>query len=199
MLLLSALAGPLTPALAQTKNVELTGRVTDEKTGDPLPGAVVHIKGTTHEVVAGNDGEFRFITGQRIPVTYIVSYVGYKQKEIEVGTYAHAELRLQGGNAQLNDVVVVGYGTQRRSDVTGAIAGVSKTALGQPAVSFDNLLQGAVAGVAVTQNSSQPGSTSAIRIRGGNSISFSNSYFHYILFYNNLIISEFDNLAMPSK
>ena len=108
----------------------------DDKTGDPLPGAVVHIKGTTHEVVADNTGEFKFITGQRIPVVYIVSYVGYKTREIEVGNYDHAELKLTGGNAQLNDVVVVGYGTQRRSDVTGAVAGVSKTALSQPATSF---------------------------------------------------------------
>ena len=109
-------------AYAQTKNVELVGRVSDEKTGDPLPGAVIHIKGTTHEVLSDNNGEFKFITGQRVPVTYIVTYVGYKAKEIEVDNYDHAELKLQGVNAQLNDVVVVGYGTQRRSDVTGAVA-----------------------------------------------------------------------------
>ena len=173
---------------AQTKNVELVGRVVDDKTGDPLPGAVIHIKGTTHEVAADNTGEFKFITGQRVPVVYIVSYVGYKTREIEVGTYDHAELKLTGGNAQLNDVVVVGYGTQRRSDVTGAVAGVSKTALSQPATSFDNLLQGAVSGVSVTQSSGQPGSTAGIRIRGGNSISFSNDPLYVIdgfIVYNN--------------
>jgi len=170
----------LNVAYAQTKNVELVGRVTDEKTGDPLPGAVIHIKGTTHEVLSDNNGEFKFITGQRVPVTYIVTYVGYKAKEIEVDNYDHAELKLQGVNAQLNDVVVVGYGTQRRSDVTGAVAAVNKTALGQPEVSFDNLLQGSVSGVAVTQSSSQPGSTASIRIRGGNSISFSNDPLYVI-------------------
>src|SRR5215475_9305459 len=160
-------------AQSPTKNIALVGRVSDEKTGDPLPGAVIHIKGTTHEVAADNNGEFRFITGQRVPVVYVVSYVGYKTREIEVNSYEHAELRLQGGNSQLNDVVVVGYGTQRRSDVTGAVAGVGKNALSQPAVSFDNLLQRSVSGVAVTQNNSQPGSSAAIRVRGGNSISFS--------------------------
>jgi TonB-linked SusC/RagA family outer membrane protein len=173
---------------AQTKNVELVGRVSDEKTGDPLPGAVIHIKGTTHEVVADNNGEFKFITGQRVPVIYSVSYVGYKSRDIQVDNYEHAELKLTGGNAQLNDVVVVGYGTQRRSDVTGAVAGVSKTALSQPAVSFDNLLQGSVSGVSVTQSSSQPGSTAGIRIRGGNSISFSNDPLYVIdgfIVYNN--------------
>ena len=178
----------LNAAYAQTKNVELVGRVIDEKTGDPLPGAVIHIKGTTHEVLSDNNGEFKFITGQRVPVTYIVTYVGYKAKEIEVDNYDHAELKLQGVNAQLNDVVVVGYGTQRRSDVTGAVAAVNKTALGQPEVSFDNLLQGSVSGVAVTQSSSQPGSTASIRIRGGNSISFSNDPLYVIdgfIVYNN--------------
>lgn len=175
-------------AQAPTHNVALVGRVSDEKTGDPLPGAVVHIKGTTHEVAADNNGEFRFITGQRVPVVYVVSYVGYKTRELEVTTYEHAELKLQGGNAQLNDVVVVGYGTQRRSDVTGAVAGVGKAALSQPAVAFDNLLQGSVSGVAVTQNNSQPGSTAAIRVRGGNSISFSNDPLYVIdgfIVYNN--------------
>jgi hypothetical protein len=84
-----------TRAYAQNKNVELVGRVTDEKTGDPLPGAVIHIKGTTHEVLSDNNGEFKFITGQRVPVTYIVTYVGYKAKEIEVDNYDHAELKLR--------------------------------------------------------------------------------------------------------
>lgn len=179
---------------AQTKNIQLVGRVVDEKTGDPLPGAVVHIKGTTHEVAADNGGEFRFITGQRVPVVYVVSYVGYKTREIEVGTYEHAELKLQGGNAQLNDVVVVGYGTQRRSDVTGAVAGVSKTALSQPAGSLDNLLQGSVSGVSVTQSSGQPGSTAGIRIRGGNSISFSNDPLYvidgFIVYNNNAFVNS---------
>jgi TonB-linked SusC/RagA family outer membrane protein len=171
-----------------THNVALVGRVSDERTGDALPGAVIHIKGTTHEVAADNNGEFHFITGQRVPVTYIISYVGYKTREIEVTSYEHAELRLQGANSQLNDVVVVGYGTQRRSDVTGAVAGVGKNALSQPAVAFDNLLQGSVSGVAVTQNNSQPGGTAAIRVRGGNSISFSNDPLYVIdgfIVYNN--------------
>src|SRR3984957_1994328 len=91
-------------AAAQTKNVELVGRVSDEKTGDPLPGAVIHIKGTTHEVVTDNNGELKFITGQRVPVIYRVSYVWDKTREIAINNYEHAELKLTGDNAQLNDV-----------------------------------------------------------------------------------------------
>ncbi|MFI5138618.1 MAG: SusC/RagA family TonB-linked outer membrane protein, partial [Sphingobacteriales bacterium] len=82
----------------------------------------------------------------------------------------------------------VGYGTQKKSDVTGSIASVPKNILNQPAASFDNLLQGSVSGVAVTQNSGQPGGTATVRIRGGNSISFGNAPLYVIdgfIIYNN--------------
>jgi len=166
--------------IAQNNNVSLFGRVIDEKTKDPLAGAVVHIKGTTHEVIADQNGEFKFITGQRVPVIYVVSYVGYKELEVPVNSYGHAEIQLKGGNSSLNEVVVVGYGTQRKSDITGSVATVSKSLLSRPAASFDNLLQGAVAGVSVSQSSGQPGATSSIRIRGGNSLSFGNDPLYVI-------------------
>ncbi|MHA4810040.1 SusC/RagA family TonB-linked outer membrane protein [Flavitalea flava] len=176
------------PSSQPPHNVSLLGRVVDEKTKEPLSGAVIHIKGTTHEVIADNSGEFKFITGQHVPVVYIVSYVGYKTREVPVDSYGHAEIRLQGGSLSLNEVVVVGYGTQRRSDITGSVASVSKSLLSQPAASFDNLLQGSVPGVAVTQSSGQPGSTATIRVRGGNSISFGNAPLYVIdgfIIYNN--------------
>ena len=84
--------------------------------------------------------------------------------------------------------MVVGYGTQRKTDVTGSVASVPKTALKQPVSSFDNMLQGAVSGVAVTQSSGAPGSTATIRVRGGNSISFGNDPLYVIdgfIVYNN--------------
>jgi TonB-linked SusC/RagA family outer membrane protein len=165
---------------AQNNNVSLVGRVVDDKTKEPLAGAVIHIKGTTHEVIADQNGEFKFITGQRVPVVYIVSFVGYKTIEVPVNSYGHADIALQGGNSILNDVVVVGYGTQKRSDITGSVASVSKSNLSQPSVSFDNLLQGSVSGVSVTQSGGQPGSTATIRVRGGNSISFGNAPLYVI-------------------
>ncbi|HTI12219.1 MAG TPA: TonB-dependent receptor [Puia sp.] len=182
-------------ATAQNNNVSLFGRVIDEKTKDPLAGAVIHIKGTTHEVIADQNGEFKFITGQHVPVVYIVSFVGYKTREIPISSYGHAEIDLQGGNAVLNEVVVVGYGTQRKSDITGSVGTVSKNLLSRPAASFDNLLQGAVAGVTVTQSSGQPGATSNIRIRGGNSLSFGNDPLYVIdgfIYYND---NSLTNLA----
>ena len=113
--------------------------------------------------------------------------MGYKTKEVIVdGT--PVTIKLSDVVGQLGEVVVVGYGTQRKSDLTGAVASVPKALLNQPASSFDNLLQGGVSGVAVTQNSGQPGSTANVRIRGGNSISFGNAPLYVIdgfIIYNN--------------
>jgi TonB-linked SusC/RagA family outer membrane protein len=161
-------------------NVRLVGRVIDDKTKEPLPGAVIHILGTTHQVVADQDGEFKFITGQRVPVTYSISYTGYKTKEVNIQSYGHVDIQLTSTNGALGEVLIVGYGTQRKSDLTGSVATVSKNLLTQPAVSFDNLLQGGVSGVTVTQSNGQPGSTATIRVRGGNSISFGNAPLYVI-------------------
>jgi TonB-linked SusC/RagA family outer membrane protein len=165
---------------AQNNNVVLIGRVIDDRTKDPLPGAVIHILGTTHQVVADNNGEFNFLTGQRVPLTYEVSFTGYKTKRIDISSYGHVDVQLEESNKALGDVLIVGYGTQRKSDLTGSVATVSKNLLAQPAASVDNLLQGGVSGVSVTQSSGQPGSTATIRIRGGNSISFGNAPLYVI-------------------
>jgi len=183
---------------AQTTNVSLWGRVIDEKTKEPLAGATVHIKGTTHEVLTNNDGEFKFITGQRVPLVYSVSYVGYQSAEIPIESYGHVIVQLKGGKSALTEAVVIGYGTQRKSDVTGSVASVPKDVLSRPVSSFDNLLQGAVAGVVVSQSSGQPGATSTIRIRGGNSLSFGNDPLYVIdgfIYYND---NSLTNLAPNS-
>src|ERR1700743_893262 len=112
-------------APAQNNNVTLIGRVIDERTKDPLPGAVVHILGTTHQVVADNNGEFTFLTGQRVPATYEVTFAGYKRKAAQISSYGHVDIQLEEANKALGDVLIVGYGTQRRSDLTGSVATVS--------------------------------------------------------------------------
>src|SRR5437870_3498915 len=85
----------------QTSNVSLWGRVIDERSKEPLAGAVVHIKGTTHEVLTNNDGEFKFVTGQHVPLVYSISYVGYQGVEIPVNSYGHVVIQLKGGNGAL--------------------------------------------------------------------------------------------------
>lgn len=169
-------------------NQNIKGRIIDEKTKEPLAGASVHMKGTTHEVLTNDKGEFAFVTAQKIPIIYVVNYVGYQQKELVVNDYKYTEIELAANTSTLHEVVVVGYGTQRKSDVTGSIASVNKSVLAQPTAAFDNLLQGAVPGVSVTQSSGQPGSTATIRVRGGNSISFGNDPLYVIdgfIVYNN--------------
>lgn len=170
-----------------TINSRLDGVVLDSLTKQPIPGAVIRIKGTTNTAATDLNGKFQLVTGQRFPYTLAISYIGYKTKEV-IANGSPITIRLTETVNQLNDVVVVGYGTQKRSDITGSVASVSKNILNQPAASFDNLLQGSVSGVAVTQNSGQPGSSATIRIRGGNSISFGNAPLYVIdgfIIYNN--------------
>src|ERR1700722_13146485 len=109
---------------AQNNNITLVGKVYDSKSGVALPGATVHIKGTTHEVITDKAGEFRFLTGQRPPLVLIVSYIGYKTGENEVNSTGFITINLQETNNQLGDVVVVGYGVQTRRSLASSIAKV---------------------------------------------------------------------------
>ncbi|MBZ5856091.1 SusC/RagA family TonB-linked outer membrane protein [Flavihumibacter profundi] len=192
LVFISSLNASAQPSTDPIINTVLDGRVIDTKTEGPLEGATVQIKGTTHKVATDNHGKFSFKTGQRFPYTLLVSFVGYQSKEIYVDKSV-IEIRIQELQNQLNEVTVVGYGTQKRTDITGSVASVPKSNLQQPAVSFDNLLQGSVSGVAVTQSSGQPGSTATIRIRGGNSINFGNDPLYVIdgfIVYNNNALSN---------
>jgi TonB-linked SusC/RagA family outer membrane protein len=173
---------------AQSEEFNLLGKVIDEKTQFPLGGATVQLKGAYHEVIADNDGNFIIKAPTKFPLIIVVTYVGYDSKELNVTNAQKLTIGLTENKTRLNEVVVVGYGTQRKSDITGSIASVNKSLLAQPSTSFDNLLQGAVPGVAVTQSSGQPGSTATIRVRGGNSISFGNDPLYVIdgfIVYNN--------------
>ena len=112
------LASP-SPILSQTPvkpiiNSTLSGRVTDRTTKEPVPGAAVKIKGTTHGVSADEHGNFNFVTGQKFPYILIISSVGYQPVELTVNG-GHVEIPLTPAQTQLSDVVVVGYGTQRKA------------------------------------------------------------------------------------
>jgi TonB-dependent SusC/RagA subfamily outer membrane receptor len=174
-------------ATAQT-STSLSGRVLEARTKTPLAGATIGLSGSTNVVTTNNKGEFKFTTYKKIPLTLIVSFVGYQTQMVPVSDNNFVTIQLEEATSQLTDVVVLGYGTQRRSDVTGSVSSVSKTILSRPTTSFDNLLQGSVPGVTATQSSGQPGTSSTIRIRGGNSISFGNDPLYVIdgfIVYNN--------------
>ncbi|MBO9701310.1 MAG: TonB-dependent receptor [Sporocytophaga sp.] len=159
----------------------LKGRIADDKTGEPLVGAVLKIKDTEEGSVTDIDGNYEFITSHPFPFTLVVKFAGYEQKEVEIYEALDEDLSIKLKNSSLlNEVVVVGYGTQKRSDVTGSVATVSEEILKTPVTSVDKLLQGSVAGVQVTQSSGQPGGSVSIRIRGGNSINGGNEPLYVI-------------------
>ena len=172
-----------TTPLIQSK---LDGTVVDDITNQTIIGASVTIKGTTHGVQTDAEGKFYFQTGQKFPYTLIVSYIGYKKLEIIVEKNP-VTIHLKEERQELDELVVVGYGTQKRKDITGSVASVPKANLSQVTSSADNLLRGAVAGVVVTQSSGRPGASSSVRIRGGNSITAGNEPLYVvdgILIYN---------------
>ncbi|QKJ62678.1 TonB-dependent receptor [Flavobacterium sp. M31R6] len=172
-----------TKPLIQSK---LDGTVVNKITNLPVAGATVTIKGTTHAVVTDTEGKFYFQTGQKFPYTLVVTYIGYKKTEY-IADGSPVIINLEEELQELNGLVVVGYGSQKRKDITGAIASVPKANLNQVSSSADNLLRGAVPGVVVTQSSGRPGATSSVRIRGGNSITAGNEPLYVVdgvLIYN---------------
>ena len=150
-------------------NSTLSGQIVDEKTKEPLIGATIQIKGTTNGAVTNTDGKFFLKTGQTLPFTLVVNYVGYSPQEIQATTNT-INIELKENTSQLSEVVVVGYGTQKRSDITGSIASVPLEVRNQPVASVERLLQGAIPGAIVTQTSGQPGGGVSVQIRGNNSI-----------------------------
>lgn len=160
-------------------NSRLYGKVLDSVTRQPIPGAAVRIKSASHQIATDEKGNFVLITGQKFPYTLIISYIGYTPVEI-VATGSPVEVLLKESENKLNDVVIVGYGTQDKKDVTGAISTVPKENLNQVSSSVDNLLRGSAPGVQVTQSSGQPGASASIRIRGGNSINGGNEPLYVI-------------------
>lgn len=150
----------------------ITGRV-QSADGAPLAGASVTVKGTTIASSADNKGDFSIDVPDNInsPVL-VVSAVGYATQEIAVHQSNHVDIRLEVDIKKLNDVVVVGYGTQKRKDLTGSIASVSAAQIEQrPVSSYEDALAGTVPGIDVAPRSAKPGNISEITIRGIGTIS----------------------------
>ncbi|MCV9386606.1 SusC/RagA family TonB-linked outer membrane protein [Reichenbachiella ulvae] len=154
-------------ALAQEAKV--SGKVTDGSNGDPLPGVSVLIKGTTSGVVTNFDGEYSI----NVPVdaTLIFSFIGYAKQEVAVAGRSSIDVGLPLDVQSLEEVVVVGYGTMERSNVTGSISTVDVEAINKvPVPNVVESLRGQVAGVRVQRTSGQPGSGVSFTIRGINSL-----------------------------
>ncbi|GAB3512456.1 TonB-dependent receptor [Spirosoma knui] len=146
-------------------DIVVSGKVVDEK-GAELPGVSVALKGSTQGTTTDNTGSFR-ITVPNPSAVLVLSFVGYVSQEIIVGTQTALTVALLPDNQTLNEVVVVGYGSQRRQDITSAVSVISMRDLGeQPANNPNQILQGRAPGVAVKQTSGTPGGEFQVRVRG---------------------------------
>ena len=168
--LLTLFAITLCSNMGMAQDTNITGTVLADD--GPLPGASVVVKGTTRGVSTDFDGNYTIEAGPDDILQF--SYIGYTAKEVKVGSQTQINVVLEAGN-ELDEVVVIGYGTTTKSDLTGSVSTVSSEEITQiPSSRVDQVLQGRAAGVQVTQTSGAPGAGTVIRVRGGNSITGSN-------------------------
>ncbi|PTQ96569.1 TonB-linked SusC/RagA family outer membrane protein [Mucilaginibacter yixingensis] len=183
--LLSALV--LVPLFAEaqkepppTINSKLEGQVLDASNNQPLPGAVVAIQGTTHSVSTNIEGRFNFVTGQKYPYTLVITFIGYEKQE-KIANGSPVTIYLKPETKQLNDVVVVGYGTQTRKSLISSVSSIKTDEVrDKPQATFAQQLQGKASGLQVSASTGIPGDGMFIRIRGTTSINASNDPLYVI-------------------
>lgn len=160
---------------AQAQTRQVSGRVLNAADRTPLPGVSVLLKGTTTGSTTNADGVFELNVPAANGAVLVFSFVGFESVEEPVGSSASFNVQLKEQSQGLNEVVVVGYGTQRKRDITGSVASISAEQVAEtPIARADQILQGRVSGVQVTQTNSEPGGNVSIRIRGTNSINTGN-------------------------
>lgn len=153
---------------AQTEKVTVTGMVTDQSDGSILPGLSIVEKGTTNGTTVNNLGRYTLTVSPNAILVY--TYIGFVSQEIEVKNQSTINVAMVADVTQLQDVIVVGYGTQKKSQITGAIASVdNKEFKDQPVTNLASSIQGRVSGLNVTTPSGTPGAGLLINIRGNNS------------------------------
>ncbi|WAC09507.1 SusC/RagA family TonB-linked outer membrane protein [Dyadobacter pollutisoli] len=175
-LLLGMCLGTMQTVFAQGQTV--TGKVTDEK-GEGIPGASVTVKGTQVGTLTTAEGTYSLEAPGN--GTLVFSFVGYLKEEIAISNRSSVNISLKTDTKALEEVVVVGYGTQRKVETTGSIASVKASDLVQtPVANIAQGLQARVAGVQINQNSGAPGGNISVRIRGTNSINGSSEPLYVI-------------------
>lgn len=158
---------------------QVSGIVSDEQ-NQPLPGVNILEKGTSNGVTTDVDGRYKISVANENSVL-VFSFVGYANEEIKLNSQTVVNVTMTPDIQALSEVVVVGYGSVRKRDLTGAVASVNSEEIkARPVAGINQALQGKVAGVQVTQNSNQAGGGVQIRVRGGNSISASNEPLYVI-------------------
>lgn len=165
---------PLSATGARVADQVVTGRITSE-TGEGLPGVNILLKGTTTGTSSDVEGRYKLNLPGTGSHTLVFSLVGYASQEIVVSDRSTIDVQLFPDDKTLEEIVVVGYGTVKKSDITGSVGSVSaKELTAYPTMNAVQGLQGRSPGVQVMQNSGEPGTTMSVRIRGGNSLQGSN-------------------------
>ncbi len=167
IVLRKAATGALPLELTAPRATTVTGRVSDEK-GEGLPGVNVLLKGTVTGTTTNADGNYSLgVPDANAGGTLVFSFIGYLTQEVPIGNRTVIDVQMGSDVKSLGEVVVVGYGTQKKRDLTGAVASVNTGELrGVPLTSPDQALQGRLSGVVVTQNSGAPGAGASVRVRG---------------------------------
>ena len=155
------------PSWVMAQNVTVRGTVTDHD--GPVIGATVKVKGTSNGAVTDLDGNYTISVPKGVTLQF--AYVGYLTKEMKVAGNDKIDIILAEDAEQLSEVVVVGYGQMKRSDLTGSVVSVNSKAIEKSVpTSVDQVLQGRAAGVQIQANTGTPGGSTTIRIRGTNSL-----------------------------
>ncbi len=156
------------------QDISITGKVTDQESDELIPGVNVVVKGTTIGTVTGIDGSYRIAVSEEAE-TLVFSSVGYLTEEIPIGNQTTIDVALSQDIKSLSEVVVVGYGTQKKADVTGSVANVSEEVLqSRPVATFGDALQGRTSGVQIRQSGGDLNGKFSISIRGVGSVTGSN-------------------------
>ncbi|RFS23279.1 TonB-dependent receptor [Chitinophaga silvatica] len=159
---------------------QLTGKVTDAKDGTPLPGVTVKVKNSNIGTITDATGTYHLsVPSSAVFLTF--SFVGFADHEIAIAGHSTINIALQSGNKDLSEVIVVGYGTLTKKDVTGSISKVaSKEVENQPVASLESAIQGKVPGVVIESGSGKVGQGIKVRVRGTSSISASSQPLYVI-------------------
>ena len=160
------------PIFAIAQNIKVQGTVTDEA-GEPLIGVTVSVLNTAQGTMTDIDGKYQITVPSKSTLSFV--YIGFQSSNILVNGKTTINVVLKEDNLTLDEVVVVGYGTMKRSDVTGSLVSVNSKSIEESvATTSDQILQGRVAGLIMTQNSGVPGGGSSIQIRGISSLNSTN-------------------------
>jgi TonB-linked SusC/RagA family outer membrane protein len=161
------------------RDIVVKGKITDEKS-ETLPGVSILIKGSSKGTVSDQDGNFAIEVAQQDAVL-VFSFIGYETKEVAVSNQTMLNIKLTASVSSLSEVLVVGYGTQRKGDITGSIGSLSaKNIKDIQVTNFENAIQGQIAGVQVQEPSGEPGAATTIRVRGLGSVSAGNEPLYVI-------------------